>query len=51
MKKHRNHSQLKGQENSPEGANTEADLCSLTDTEFKKGGNENTGGIKNEYQQ
>lgn len=46
MKKHRNHSQLKGQENSPEGANKEADLCSLTDTEFKKGGNENTEGIK-----
>ena len=35
MKKHRNHFQLKEQENSPEGANNETDLCSLTDTEFK----------------
>ena len=34
-KKLRNHSQLKEQ-NSPEAANNETDLCSLTDTEFKK---------------
>ena len=32
IKKLRNHSQLKEQENSP--ANNETDLCSLTDTEF-----------------
>ena len=32
---HSNHSQLR-QKNSPERANTETDLCSLTDTEFKK---------------
>ena len=36
MKKLKNHSQLKEQENSPEEANNEIDLCSLTDTEFKK---------------
>ena len=36
MKKLRNHSQLKEQEKSPEGANNETDLCSLTDSEFKK---------------
>ena len=36
MKKLRNHSQLKGQENSPEAANNETDLCSLIATEFKK---------------
>ena len=36
MKMLRNHSQLKEQENSPEGANNETDLCSLTHTEFKK---------------
>ena len=36
MKNLRDHSQLKGQENSPEAANKETDLCSLTDTEFKK---------------
>ena len=35
MKKLRNHSQLEEQENSPEGANNETDLCSLTDTKFK----------------
>ena len=35
-KKLRNHSQLKEQENSPEGASNERDLCSLTDTEFKR---------------
>ena len=29
MKKVRNHSHLKGQEDSPEGANNEMDLCSL----------------------
>ena len=36
MKKQRNHSQLKEQENSPKGANNETDLWSLIDTEFKK---------------
>ena len=36
MKKLRNHSQLKKQENSPEAANNEIDLCSLTDNEFKR---------------
>ena len=35
MKTFRNHSQLKDQENSPEGANNETDLCGLTDTKFK----------------
>ena len=32
----RNHSQLKEEDNSPEVANNEKDLCSLTDTEFKR---------------
>ena len=32
MKKLRNNFQLKEQENSPEEANNETDLCSLTDT-------------------
>ena len=36
MRKPRNHFQLKEQENSPEGANNETDLCSLIDTKFKK---------------
>ena len=36
MKKLRNHSHLKEQENSPEGANDERDLWSLTDAEFQK---------------
>ena len=36
MKKHKNHSQLKEQKNSLEGANNETDLCNLIDTEFKK---------------
>ena len=36
MKKLRNHFQLKEQ-NSPERANNETDLCGLTDIEFKKG--------------
>ena len=36
MKKFRNHSQLKQQENYPEGANNETDVWNLTDTEFKK---------------
>ena len=35
MKKHRNHAQLKEQ-NSTKGTNNETDLCSLTDTKFKK---------------
>ena len=34
MKKLRNHSQLK--ENSPKAINNETDLCSMTDTEFKR---------------
>ena len=33
--KQRNHSQLKDQENSPEGTNNEIDLFSLIDTNFK----------------
>ena len=36
MKKLRNHSQLKDQENSPETANNETDICSVIDTEFKR---------------
>ena len=36
MKKLRNHSQLKQQENSPKDINNETDLCSLTDFEFKR---------------
>ena len=32
----RKHSQLKQLENSPKGVNNETDLCSLTDTEFKR---------------
>jgi len=36
MKMLRNHSQLKEQQNSPEGENNEADICSLTDTKFRK---------------
>ena len=36
MKKLRNHFQLKEQENSPEAANSERDLRSLIDTEFKR---------------
>ena len=49
MKTLRSHSQLKQQQNSPEGANNEIDLCSLTDTEFKKE-SENTEGIKGKYE-
>ena len=36
MKKPRNHSQLKEQENSPKGENNKTDLCSLTHIRFKK---------------
>jgi len=36
MKKLRNHSQLKEQENSPEAGNNETELFSLIDTKFKK---------------
>ena len=36
MKQLRNHSQLKQQTNSPKAANNKTDLCSLTDTEFKR---------------
>ena len=35
-KKLRNHSQLKEQENSPKAVDNETDLCSLTDTKFKR---------------
>ena len=44
MKKQRNHSQLKDQENSLERTNDETDLFSLIDTEFK-----NNEGIKKGY--
>ena len=36
MKKLRNHSQLKEEENLPNTANNERDFCHLTNTEFKK---------------
>ena len=36
MKKLRNHSQLKEQENSPKAVNSETDLYNLTDVEFEK---------------
>ena len=36
MKKHKNHSQLKEQENSPKAVINETDLCSVTDIEFKR---------------
>ena len=36
MKKLRNHSQLKQQENLPKAVNNETDLCSVTDFEFKR---------------
>ena len=36
MKKLRNHSQLKEQENSSKAVNNKTDLCSLTDFEFKR---------------
>ena len=36
MKNLGKHFQLKEEKNSPEGANNETDLCSLTDSEFKK---------------
>ena len=36
IKKLRNRSQLKEQDISPEAANNETDLCSLTHTEFKR---------------
>ena len=36
MKKQRNHSQLKDQENSPERTMRQTDLFSLIDTDFKK---------------
>ena len=36
MKTLRNHSQLKEQENSPEAANNETNLCNIIDTNFKK---------------
>ena len=35
MEKHRNHSQLKEQRNSPKAVSNETDLCGLTDIEFK----------------
>ena len=36
MKKLRNHSQVKQQENSPKAVSNETDLCSLTDFEFER---------------
>ena len=36
MRKHRNHSQLKQQDNSSKPINSETDLCSLTDIEVKR---------------
>ena len=36
MKKLGKHAQLKEQENSPEAANNETDLCSMIDTGFKR---------------
>ena len=36
MKKLKNDSQLKEQEKSPEEANNETDLCSITNNKFKK---------------
>ena len=36
MKKHRDHSQLKQEENCPEEVNNETDLWSLRDSKFKK---------------
>ena len=36
MKKPRNHSQLNQQEHSPNAVDSETDLCSLTDLEFKR---------------
>ena len=36
IKKLRNRSQLKQQEDSPKAVNNETDLCSLTDFEFKR---------------
>ena len=35
IKKLRDHSKFKEQENSPEAANNKTDLCSITDTKFK----------------
>ena len=49
MNKLRNHSQLKEQ-NSPEEANNETDLYSLTD-QVEKGDSENSEGIKSRYEQ
>ena len=46
MKKQRNHSQLKDQENSPERTNNETDFFNLINTKGKKGDNENTEEIK-----
>ena len=46
MKKLRNYSQLKKQENSPERANNETDLYNLTDTVFKNEVVKNTEGIR-----
>ena len=36
MKKNRNDSQLKEQENPPKAVNNKTDLCSLTNIEFKR---------------
>ena len=47
---HRNHSQLKEQENSPEGANNETDLCSLNRQQQNRN-SENSERIKSGYEQ
>lgn len=47
MKK--NHFQLKDQENSLERINSEINLTNLPDSEFKKGVNEYTEGVKKDY--
>ena len=36
MKKHRNHSQLKEQEDSPKAVNNDSNFCNLTGIEFKR---------------
>ena len=46
MKNQRKHSNLKEQENSPEGVNNEIDIFHLKDTEFKKEIMKNTEEIK-----
>ena len=50
VKKLRNYSQLRQQENSPKAVINEIDLCSLTDFEFKKRDTENAKKIKRGYE-